>query len=362
MWYNTPKIINLSRKCDRNTTEMIALFLLWIVIYLSGRLLCKIGGEKEASQWWIHLTGFFFLFLSQGIVFFIGQFSGRSFGECVRILEFLYGVISLLSLGFCGKELIRESKRLKEWKANNFHDRKPYLLLQLLLAVFWVMQTQWQGNRNDAVIETAAVTLLTDTMNQFHPFTHQPLELGVIFTRRLITLPFWYGAVSHWTGFSVAATVTLVGNISAFVFSLFAMAELGSLLFERDRNYTYWLIIFIELFYLSGDYHPGSEGYSQLYYGYSGETMVMSIVIPMMIIVLYRLLGQYLRHNFDRENQGLDIWPAVLKLILIFGSTVFLAGLKWGVLMLLLSLGIFGIMLLLIAAMKNMAEKREGNK
>ena len=346
---------------------MLALFLLWIVVYLSGRVLCKIGGEKEASQCWIHLTGFFFLFLSQGIVFFTGQLMGKSFSACIRSLEIIYLLTVVFALIICGNNLIREIKQIirggragfRQIRENNPYLRHVCLLLWLLLGLFIVIAGQWQANRGDAMVETAGITLLTDTLNEYHPFTHQPLELGVIFTRRLNTLPFWYAALSHWTGFPVAGAVTLVGSMVSLIFALLAVAELGDLLFEGNRHHIYWLIIIMELLYLSGDYHQKSEGYGQLYYGYSGETLLTAIVIPVMVTILYRRFGTALRHGFDKNRYGISIWSTLVKLCLVTGAVLFITNLKWGIIMLLLSMGIFLLMIFLIATMKRISGKRE---
>ena len=337
---------------------MLALFLLWIVVYLSGRLLCKIGGEKEASQLWIHLTGFFFLFLSQGIIFFLGQVLGESFLGCVRILEYLYLAVALTSIISCKKEVGSDLTKLKTRKQVPY-GRHLMLLVWLLVALFWVILIQWEGNRADAMVETAGITLLTDTMNQYHPFTHEPFQLGVIFTRKLITLPFWYAALSHWTGFSVAFCVTAIGNMFSLLFMLCVITELGNLLFERNQHHTYWLIIFMELLYLSGDYDMGSEGYRQLYYGYSGEVMVTAIVIPYVILLLYRVLGKGFRDNFQREGYGIKGWVALLRLCMAIGTSVFLSNLKWGLTMLLISIGVFALMTFIVVTMKKMMAKGE---
>ena len=104
-----------------------------------------------------------------------------------------------------------------------------------------------------------------------HPFTKQKLELGVILSKKIITIPFFYSLLSMWTGFDAVNTVWVLGTMLTIVCSLCAFAELGGLLFFRDFKKTWLLLVFMELMYLSGDYYVGSVGYRQLFYGYSGE-------------------------------------------------------------------------------------------
>ncbi|MBR5317236.1 MAG: hypothetical protein IKU39_05020, partial [Lachnospiraceae bacterium] len=180
---------------------MLGIVLLWMVVYLSGMLFCKISGEKETSQLWKHLIGFFVLLFCQGIVFFAGQLLGWKFGQAESILMVLFVALSLFSIVLCKKELLEELQKIKTFSFKNMKNgRYIGLLFWLFLGIVWVVFTSTTGNRNDAMVETVQTTLMTDTMNQYHPFTKQPLDLGVVLSRKIITLPFWYSALCGWTG------------------------------------------------------------------------------------------------------------------------------------------------------------------
>lgn len=339
---------------------MLAIILLWIVVYLSGMLLCKIERKKETSQLWIHLTGFFFLFLSQGFLFFGGQLLGISFSTCKSYLELWYAAVSFLSLIVCRKEILSHSKRIKSFSVKKIpYFRHISLIVFLLIGLLWMIYEAGEGNRNDAVVEIAGTTLLTDTMNQYHPFTHEPLRLGVILTRKIITLPFWYAALSSWIGCSPFFAVTVVGTSITLIFALLAFAELGSLLFERNRHYTCWLVIFLELLYLSGNYYEGSEAFRQLYYGYSGEVIVATVLVPAMLITLYRMMGATLRSGFKKEKYGLGIGAAGIRIMVLFALSIFLTTIEWGLLMLMITILLFVLMLGIISGMKRIQLKWE---
>ena len=201
-------------------------------------------------------------------------------------------------------------------------------------------------NRQDAVVETTITTLMTDTMNQFHPFTRRPLEYGVVLSRKIITLPFWYGILSLWTGLEAVETVWVLGTLLTALFSLVAFAELGALLFFRDFKKIWLLIIIMELLYLSGDYYVGATGYRQLFYGYSGEVIVTTIIIPGVLSILYRFFGPFLRVDFPMESEKLSLWGTLVELGLCMSCCMFLVPLVWGVYMVMIAMALLVLSML----------------
>ena len=323
---------------------MLGIVLLWIVVYLSGILICKIAGEKETSQLWKHLIGFFFLVFCQGIAFFVGQLAGWSFQNTGWMLVVILVITSFLSLLFCRTELMENIKKMERFSLKKFsYGRHIALFFWIFIALIYVIISGSAGNRSDAMVETVQTTLLTDTMNQYHPFTRQPLELGMILSKKIITLPFWYAQLSVWTGLDGVATVWILGSFITLVVSFLAFAELGGLLFHRDFRKTWLLLVLMELLYLSGDYYVGSAGYRQLFYGYSGEVIVGSITIPCMLCLLYRFLGPYLRQDFPAEKEKISWWGLLLEGGLLLSSCLFITSLAWGIVMVLMAIVLFAI-------------------
>lgn len=334
---------------------MLGIVLLWLAVYLSGMLLCKIGREKETSQLWIHLTGFFFLFLVQGALFTIAQLLHWSFEKSAYILLAILCVSTVLSVLICRKELIKKIGNLKMMLTKK--EKKSlhlWLIGWLWLGIFLVLCTGMTVNRQDALLETMQTTLLTDTMNEYHPFTGQPMALGVIFSRKILTLPFWYAAVCRWTGFSPQDTVWVWGSFLTITFSLLAFSELAGLLTKRDTRKNWLFVVLLELLILSGDYFSGASGYRLLFYGYSGETIVGMAALPMVISILYRLCLPLLHSREDEslQKERIGLWAALLKLGLILGASLFLAPLLWGPVLLLLAIILFAICLCIIRLIK----------
>ena len=326
---------------------MLGIVLLWISMYLSGMLICKICGEKETSQMWKHLIGFFFLIFCQGVVFFSGQLVGWNFRNAGQVLLAILLMISLLSVLVCGKDILRGLKQIKNGGLKKIqYPRHWTLLIWLFLGIVLVVSTGVYVNRKDAIVETTITTLMTDTMNQFHPFTRRPLEYGVILSRKMITLPFWYGILSLWTGLEAVETVWILGTLLTALCSLVAFAELGGLLFFRDFKKTWLLIVVMELLYLSGDYYTEATGYRQLFYGYSGEVIVATIIVPAVLSILYRFFGPFLREDFPVESEKLSLWGTLVELGLCMSCCLFLVPLVWGVYMVMIAIALFVLSML----------------
>ena len=323
---------------------MLGIVWLWIVVYLSGILICKIAGEKETSQLWKHLIGFFFLIFCQGIVFFVGQLAGWSFKNTGWALMVVFVITCFFSLLFCRMEFADTIKKIRSFSFRDFsYGRYFALFFWIFVAILYVIVTGSAGNRSDAMVETVQTTLLTDTMNQYHPFTRQPLELGMILSKKIITLPFWYAQLSVWTGLDGVTTVWVLGSLITLAVSFLAFAELGGLLFRRDFRKTWLLLVLMELLYLSGDYYVGSVGYRQLFYGYSGEVIVGSITIPGMLCLLYRFAGPFLRQDFPIEKEKIHWWGLLVEGGLLLGSCLFVSSLVWGIIVVFMAMLLFAM-------------------
>ena len=320
---------------------MLGIVWLWLAVYLSGMLISKLSGEKETSQLWIHLTGFFFLFFSQGTVFTIAQLLGWSFGQARNLLLFTLAAVSGGAVFVCKKELADLPAKIKRAFSREEGKSLYFALIGWLwVGILMVVSRGMVLNRQDALLETMQTTLLTDTMNRVHPFTGQTMELGVIFSRKIQTLPFWYAALQNWTGFSAQDTVWVCGSFFTITFSLLAFGELASLLFGRDFRKTLLFVCMMELLILSGDYFRGATGYRMLFYGYAGETIVGAVAIPAILIILYRLFAPYF-HGQNTEAEARDrigVWGAALQLGLVMAASVFLTSLFWGPVLLVITI------------------------
>ena len=150
-----------------------------------------------------------------------------------------------------------------------------------------------------------------------------------------------------------------LGTLMTAFFSFLAFGELSGLLFGRNFRKSWLVVILLELLYLSGDYYVGAAGYRQLWYGYSGEVIVATVVIPSVFCILYRFLGPLFRKDFPKDREGLGIWGTLVELGLCMGSCVFLTSFVWGILLVLISMGLFLMSMAGVRYMKRFTKKGE---
>ena len=114
-------------------------------------------------------------------------------------------------------------------------------------------------------------------------------------------------------------------------------------MFFRNWKKTWLLVVLMELLYLSGDYYFGAAGYRQLFYGYSGDVIVHTVVIPCVLSILYRFFGPMLHKDFPVEREKIHLWSLLLELGLMVGCCFFLTSFAWGVVMVFISMVLFAI-------------------
>lgn len=319
---------------------MIGVVIVLILSYLTGMLLETIGKGKETSWMWKLLIGFFFLLLCQGPVLVAAQLLSWNFRKAAFAAMGVMVLPGLVSLIFCGKKLFWNLRKMNfaKWREPSELGRS-LLLLGLFLGMALLLFRYRGFLRQDAMVETVQTTLYTDTMNQYHPITGQEMEM--IFSKKILTLPFFYSMLTFLNGGESTAVVWIWGSLFSFLLTLASQSELAGLLFHRDRKKTWLFVFFLELLYLSGDYAAGTFGYRQLLYGYQGETIVAGALLPLVISVLYRCFGQALDTAFEREKEGMPLWKGALLLGLCLGVSLFLAPPATGALLVLITVVVF---------------------
>ena len=83
--------------------------------------------------------------------------------------------------------------------------------------------------------------------------------------------------------------------------------------------------------------------------------------MPCVIIVLYRLLGKYLRENFKKEILGIGMGNGLIRISLLLIISLFLTTVQWGIFVLIMAIFLFALMSLMIIAMKKAGKAKEEN-
>lgn len=316
--------------------NILGIILLIILPYPAGLILNIITRQKETNQIETYLIGFFSLFLLQGGIFSLTGLFSMPFETCCKI--FTYAIYGILILGvpaiiFGYKGYIKDSAYKYTLRKE---ERVMFSLMILAIALIIVrIFTIYGYIRDDIMLETVRVNVMTGTVNAYNPFTARPYELGLINSKKLITLPLYY---TYWCEtFNIEARVLLYLVVTLqTLLCLFGACQcaMTSIMKTNKKMYTFGL--FTAILLLSGDYFKGAVGYKVLWNGYAGETIVVTVMLP---YIIYLIMNMY---RIERGDYGPKKWGrricSVVRILLCLCSSVFITGIVTGPLLLVLCL------------------------
>ncbi len=354
--------------------SLLCVCFLGIVPYLMGLLLNHIMRERNIGQIETYLSGFLFLFLCQGLLFFAG-ISGNSPFHLTTVIQTVFYILcgclllllkrkniaNVLRWNRKTENLVTIKSKTKNLVAKNLVAKIPvtknpvtksekvtfFVLLTVFLgAIYRILQTR-SFSASDTVLETIQTTLATDSMYRYHPLTGNLMELGMITSKKWITLPLWYGYLANTFNVEPALLIYALMPAAILLVSCFSYGRLAYLLFDQNKQKTMQFVIVYLLLILSGDYITTTFGYRQLFCGYSGETITASVMIPYVLTVLYEAFGSYLREENQRIPDRRQRIRLIEKLVLAFSASIFLTSIPTGVFFLLLVLILFSFVVLI---------------
>jgi len=311
-----------------------------LVLYMPLAIGCIfdfITRQKKANQIETYLIGFFSFFLMQGVIFSLYNFVHIPFETCCRILTYSnYGIAGLSII-----VLLFKLRHIKEVDFKKLIPRKNELVVLgiLLLAILVVIArivSIYNYERNDIMLDTVRVNVLTNTVNTYNPLTNRPYELGLINSKKLVTMPLLY---TYWCityGIDARVLLYFVCTFQTLfcIFMACKCATTGVLKTKRKRRLC---LFFVAVLLASGDYFAGAIGYRVLWNGYDGATIVAAV---MMAYVIYLVMYWYRleRGDYGKKKIAARIVLA-LRLLICLCSTLFLTGLATGALLIILCLG-----------------------
>ena len=190
------------------------------------------------------------------------------------------------------------------------------LLVYLLLLVQVMLSLSY--TRSDVMLETVNVTLSTDTMFQYHPIHKKFMDLGMITSKKLVTVPIFYAFLARLTGMDTKLLVHGVMSVLTLASSYAAMIGLSSVFFGKNKKNFYLFSLFYGIMLLSGGYHAMTAGYKLLFNGYSGDTICMFVMIPYLLYLILKWKEQ--KNSFG----------VIVKTGICFCSAVFVTGMGNG--------------------------------
>jgi len=328
---------------------IIGVVVLFILPFVAGNICKGLLRWKETNQIETYLIGFFFLFFLQGVIFVPCVFLHLPFMMgCYAVLAvaailFILGLFAILLQKRNAKKTEQaEEKKKLPWRKGD------KVIFVIMIIVFGLLTARMFFGmdilRDDIVLETVNTTLKTETMFEYHPLTGMMMDGGMITSKKIVTLPLFYAALSWVLGLETKILLYLIVNIMVLICSYYASGLLFSkmTMVTRTKMYVYWTIYGLLL--LAGDYHDTTLAYRLLYQGYEGITICFGVLMP---YLLYVILSWYKKESEEEKTTLGTRMMFLLKIALVFATSMVITGLGTGLLFLVISAGIAGVCCLL---------------
>ncbi len=334
--------------------DIVGIITIFVLPYMAGYILSTLFNKRETGQIETYLIGFFFVLLLQGVVFIGGQASGISFDQMCELffsMTLCIGVVFALAL-VCN--IIRaiivknrpksndEDSALSEPVSHRPMSRQEWVILAILIIVaagvlarVWLLKPYL---RHDIMIETVRTTLSTDTINEYNPLTSQPYSLGLIASRKLISLPTYYSYICRIYGIDETLLLFVFLTSQTIMCTYFACIQTMAPML-RNRRKTLIFGVFLGALLLSGDYFSGAIGEKLLWYGYAGDTIVAGVMLP---YIMYIATRWYRERRGDYGVRKGYVIKNIAKMLLCLTASVFITGIATGALLILITIATVG--------------------
>lgn len=316
--------------------NILGIILIFILPYAAGLIFNIITRQKETNQIETYLIGFFSVFLLQGVVFSLHNFVGIPFETVCRIYSYAsYAIVAagILIAVFGYKDYIKNGSLKLTFRKE---ERVMFILMLVAFAlVILRIILLYRYGRDDIMLETVKVNISSGTIDKINPLTFRPYELGLIKSKKLITLPVYYTYLCSTYGINPRVLLYIIYPIQTLICSYFAcQCTMFSILKTNKKVYTY--SVFMGVLILSGDYMKGVMGYKLLWNGYAGDTVVAAVILPY-IIYLVMTIYRIERGDYGEKKWGKRI-VRMLHILICLMASVFITGIPTGALLITLSL------------------------
>lgn len=316
--------------------NILGIFLIIILPFALGTVINFITRQKETNQIETYLIGFFSFFLLQGVIFSLHNFVHVPYELCCKLLTYstyiIIGWFILLAVFGFKKYIIKDIKNLGIRK----EEMLVFAIMVFAMAVVVLRIVSLYGyERDDMMLETVRVNVLTNTVNAYNPLTGRPYELGLIKSKKLVTMPLYY---TYWCityGIEARTLLYLVCTLQTY-FCVFMATRCTMTAIVKTKRKQFLCTFFVAVLLASGDYFKGAIGYKVLWNGYDGMTIIVAV---MMAYIIYLVMDIYRLERGDYGDKTLGKrLIRILRIMLCLASTIFMSGLATGLLLLALCL------------------------
>ena len=252
---------------------LILLFM--IVPYLTGNVYGFIFRKKEMGIASTYLAGMAIVYATLTALQFIIIKFKFNFEDVTKMYNIMLIVCAALGVVCFIIRLVKEKKIYWDIVVSK---KAAWIFCLILFQGILYIGLKNPYFEDNALLETARVTLETGTVYEYNAFTGVKAQAGFPLSNKLMFLPMFYAYVSALSGVDLALMFNFVMPVVTFVsFYLVMLLWVQKLAKELGQKWELWLFLLVWIVQVS-DGFSHSTAFRVLHSGYTGEAIFFGVL------------------------------------------------------------------------------------
>lgn len=309
--------------------KYLGIVLLLVLPLFAGTVFNIIFRKKETSQSETYLIGFFSLFLLQGVMFSQVTLFGKDYDR----VAFIYTAITyvIVVAGIIGIVYKTVKKKRDKLDSRPIMSKDDWIMLStmvvFLVLIIYRLVLLYDFIREDMMLETVRINVLTGTINQYNPLNGHPYELGLITSKKIITLPTYYTYWCMQYGINERLLLYIIVSLQT-ILCVYYVCYQNARMMVNTKKKQFTILTFLGVLILAGDYFQGAIGYKILWNGYAGESIIAAVGL---LYLIYLGIDHYKSEESEPvENRWHERIVRIVKFIIVLAGSVFMTSIYYG--------------------------------
>ena len=307
------------------------------VLPFAAGILLGSGDEEEISIHRMYIKGYcllftIFLFMAVPVIFTVNKLS---------VLVFIWKIFLIVTLPVLFLLYYKRKKRIRI-VIKRFYENIQYAKKKSGISIlFMISVTFSMPSQKDDTPEIVNISIETDTMYQYQPYTQIPYD-GINRDKAVSPAEMLYAVTGMITGLD-SLTIIHVAIPFFFIPFFYAVCWLAGRYFFRDRIERVGLFaLFVVIFYTAGLSRETMLAVGILNNSWNGVALAVACGVPLVCIQMFHMLDYFIENGNVTADQIIKMvfMASALQLMISKGYFVTLVILMCGVIILIYKKGL----------------------
>ena len=312
------------------------------VLPFAAGILLGSGDEEEISIHRMYIKGYcllftIFLFMAVPVIFTVNKLS---------VLVFIWKIFLIVTLPVLFLLYYKRKKRIriviKRFYENiQYAKKKSGISILFMIMIFMISVTFSMPSQKDDTPEIVNISIETDTMYQYQPYTQIPYD-GINRDKAVSPAEMLYAVTGMITGLD-SLTIIHVAIPFFFIPFFYAVCWLAGRYFFRDRIESVGLFaLFVVIFYTAGLSRETMLAVGILNNSWNGVALAVACGVPLVCIQMFHMLDYFIENGNVTADEIIKMvfMASALQLMISKGYFITLVILMCGVIILIYKKGL----------------------